>query len=94
MSLHPDNTSLIYGVVFALIGQALFYLAKKNPIWAMSITSAFFLVGPFLAVGIYHLSWQIDEGEKPCLLKSIKHIKANLLSLSLFIALLSFMLMV
>ena len=60
--------SLIYGFTFAVIGLSLVFLASKNPIWSAAFTSAFLLLGPFLAIGLYDLSRQIEADEKPCLI--------------------------
>lgn len=86
--------SMLYGLIFAVLGLVVLFLASNNPIWSMAFISAFFLVGPFIAVGLYHLSWQIEVGEKPCLLDSIVHIKSNLLSLGLFIVILGLLMMI
>ena len=85
--------SLVYGLVFALVGLFLVFVAANNPIWSAALTTAFLLMGPFLAIGLYDLSRQIEEGEKPCLLDSVKIIRKNLLSLGIFVVVLGFLLM-
>jgi len=85
--------SLAYGFVFALIGLGLTVLASKNPIWSAAFTTAFFLIGPFLAIGLYDLSRQIEEGHKACLLDSIHIIKDNLVNIGIFVVVLGFLLM-
>lgn len=85
--------SLAYGFVFALIGLGLMVLAAKNPIWSAAFTTAFFLIGPFLAIGLYDLSRQIEEGHKACLLDSIHLIKDNLVNIGIFVVALGFLLM-
>jgi uncharacterized membrane protein len=86
--------SLLYGLLFALIGLLLLFLASNNPIWSASIISAFFLVGPFLAVGLYHISQQIEAGDKPCLLDSLSAIGKNAKQLGLFVVVLGFIIMI
>jgi len=86
--------SLIYGFAFAIIGLFLIFVAAKNPIWSAGLTSAFLLTGPFLAIGLYDLSHQIEEGEKPCLLDSIKKIRDNIVSLGFFAVMLGILLMI
>jgi uncharacterized membrane protein len=85
--------SLVYGFIFALIGLGLILLAKSNPVWSAAFISAFMLIGPFIAIGLYELSRQIEEGEKPCLLDSIKTVKNNLFNLGMFVVVLGFILM-
>lgn len=85
--------SFVYGLVFALVGLFLVFVATHNPIWSVALTTAFLLMGPFLAIGLYDLSRQIEVGEKPCLLDSIKIIRQNLLSLGIFVVVLGFLLM-
>ena len=86
--------SIVYGLTFALIGLGLVFAAKNNPIWSAALTTAFLLIGPFLAIGLYDLSRQIEHGEKPCLLDSIKIIKSNLINLGIFVVVLGFLLMI
>lgn len=86
--------SLIYGLSFAVIGIFLFFTASKNPVWSAALTSAFLLLGPFLAIGLYDLSRQIEEGKKPCLKQSIQKIRDNLVGLGFFAVLLGIILMI
>ena len=86
--------SIVYGLTFALIGIGLVLVGKNNPIWSAALTTAFLLIGPFLAIGLYDLSRQIEHGEKPCLLDSIKIIKSNLINLGIFVVVLGFLLMI
>jgi len=86
-------SSLAYGFAFGIIGLFLVFMASKNPIWSAAFTTAFLLTGPFLAIGLYDLSRQIEEGEKPRLQDSIKIIRQNLVNLGIFVVVLGFLLM-
>lgn len=86
--------SLVYGLTFAVTGLLLVFIAAKNPIWSAALTTAFLLTGPFLAIGLYDLSRQIEAGDKPCLLDSINIIKANIINLGIFATVLGFLLMI
>lgn len=86
--------SIVYGLAFGVIGLFLVFVAAKNPIWSAAMTSAFLLTGPFLAIGLYELSRQIELGEKPCLLDSIKVIRDNAVGLGFFVVLLGILLMI
>ncbi|MDZ7803243.1 hypothetical protein [Thiohalophilus sp.] len=47
-----------YGLVFVLLGYALTAAAWQSPILVMTFVTGFFLVTPFFALGLYHLSAQ------------------------------------
>ena len=87
-------SSLLYGLTFAIIGLLLVFIATNNPVWSAALISAFLLMGPFIAIGLYDLSRQIEEGEPPRLLNSIKVIKKNITSLGFFAVLLGILLMI
>jgi len=86
--------SLLYGLTFSIIGVLLIVLAAKNPIWAASLTASFLLLGPFIAVGLYDLSRQIEFGEDPCLLNAVKSLRKNIVGIGIFVVILGFLLMV
>ena len=86
--------SLVYGFTFAIAGFFLVFVATHNPVWSAALMSAFLLLGPFLAIGLYDLSRQLEEGEKPCLLDSIKMIRENITNLGFFAILLGILLMI
>lgn len=85
--------SLVYGLVFALIGITLLYVARSNPVWSAILVAAFLLSGPFIAIGLYDLSRQIMHGEKPCLLDSVKIINANLAHIGFYAVILGVLIM-
>lgn len=86
--------SFLYGLVFAIIGLFLVFMASKNPLWSVAFASSFLLMGPFLAIGLYELSSQIENNKKPCLLDSIVKIKENVVGLGFFAVLLSVLLII
>jgi len=88
------SLSLTYGLTFAILGAILIFIAAKNPVWSAALTSAFLLLGPFLAIGLYELSRQIEKGEKPSLKDSIHKIRENLVNLGFFAVLLGILLMI
>ncbi|MFO8023994.1 DUF2189 domain-containing protein [Thiohalophilus sp.] len=50
-----------YGLVFILLGYVLTAAAWQSPILVMTFVTGFFLVTPFLALGLYHLSRQREQ---------------------------------
>lgn len=83
--------SLFYGAVFAIVGIILSMFSAANPAFAVAFTSGFFLVGPFLALGLYVLSWQRDQGKKADFGASLVAIRHNSLGLGLYALTLSFL---
>lgn len=85
--------SLFYGMVFAVVGIILSLFSAANPAFMVAFTSGFFLVGPFLALGLYVLSWQRDQGKKIDFVASLGAIRHNALGLGLYALTLSFLML-
>ena len=85
--------SLFYGVIFAIVGIILSLFSAANPAFMVAFTSGFFLVGPFLALGLYVLSWQRDQGKKIDFGASLVAIRHNALGLGLYALTLSFLML-
>jgi uncharacterized membrane protein len=54
--------SLVYGLVFALIGAGITALGLSRPQFIFTFWSGFLLVGPFFALGLYRIAQQTDQG--------------------------------
>lgn len=85
--------SLFYGVVFAIVGILSSVFSAANPAFVVAFTSGFFLVGPFLALGLYVLSWQRDQGKKIDFGASLVAIRHNALGLGLYALTLTFLML-
>lgn len=57
--------SLAYGVVFALLGYSLLYLAGDQFYLVLALTAGFLLVGPFLALGFFDIARHLEQGRRP-----------------------------
>ena len=71
--------TVFFGVIFAAIPWFITYLVAMTG-WHLVILPAivcFMLIGPFLAAGLYDVSWELEKGHKPTLWHSIKAIKRN-----------------
>jgi uncharacterized membrane protein len=57
--------SLVFGIFYALVGGALVWvaLASDHDLAVFPLMSAFFLVGPITAVGLYEISRRLGAGE-------------------------------
>ncbi|MEJ6005235.1 DUF2189 domain-containing protein [Paucibacter sp. AS339] len=62
---------LFYGLCFMLMGWAILGVFKHAPIYTLALSAGFLLVGPFLCLGLYHVSMRLEMGEKPSLIDSL-----------------------
>lgn len=77
--LRAPILTVFYGLFFALIPWFIVYLVDLTG-WHLVILPAmvcFMLIGPFLAAGLYDISWELEKGHKPSLWHSIKAVSRN-----------------
>lgn len=84
-----EGVSLLYGGIFACIGMLITWLGLSNPQFILTFWSGFLLVGPLLAVGLFRLAQQADRGDTVRLLTCFKVIRENIGTVSLFVLLMS-----
>jgi uncharacterized membrane protein len=72
--------SLSYGLLFAALGALLAVSTWRLGLLALYIglASGFVFIGPFLAMGLYSISYQLEAGRKPTLLFSLEEGRAHL----------------
>lgn len=80
--------SLFYGLVFTIVGLIIHIVYAKQYWLLAGLTTGFFLMGPFLATGLYDLSRRIENGEAPALLPTLTAWRANFFNIFLFVLLL------
>lgn len=71
--------TFFFGVLFAALVWFIEFLVLKTG-WHLVIMPAlvcFMLIGPFLAAGLYDVSWELEKGHVPSLWHSIKAITRN-----------------
>lgn len=65
------RSGFFYGVCFFLMGHALWAVFKAAPAYVLALSAGFLLMGPFLALGLYHASREIERGRRPSLKESL-----------------------
>lgn len=81
-------SSLLYGIIFALVGVGMSILSANHPGFFMATAAGFMLWGPFLALGLYDLSLRREHGDPVNFLQSTMALKRNPVNLLLYSALL------
>ncbi len=77
--LRAPFLTVFFGLFFAAIPWFITYLVALTG-WHLVILPAmvcFMLIGPFLAAGLYDISWELEKGHKPSLWHSIKAVSRN-----------------
>jgi uncharacterized membrane protein len=80
---HPVQ-SAFYGVCFALMGWLIVLVFRHAYQYVSSLVTGFFLVGPFLAIGLYDLSRRRERGETLKLAPTLVAWRPNVAALGMF----------
>ncbi|HLT25255.1 MAG TPA: DUF2189 domain-containing protein [Zeimonas sp.] len=83
-----------YGLLFACMGWAVRFVYETQWQLTMGLTAGFFLLGPFVCVGIHELSRQLERGERPSLARSLVCWRRAPGSIAFFAAMLTFLMIV
>ena len=86
--------SIFYGACFALMAWLLAFTFRHAFEYVSALTTGFFLVGPFLAVGLYDLSRRRALGERPSLAATLDAWRANVSAIGVFAIILAVILLV
>lgn len=66
--LRAPAIGLCFGACFVAMGWALLTVFQYAPAYLLWLSAGFLLVGPFLCMGLYQVSAQLERGERPRLL--------------------------
>jgi len=86
--------SLFYGVCFALMGWFLAYTFQNAYEYVSALVTGFFLVGPFLAIGLYDLSRRRERGLPTRLAPTLRAWGSNVGAIGMFTLVLTIILLV
>ncbi|UXH80460.1 DUF2189 domain-containing protein [Roseateles amylovorans] len=56
---------LVFGTLFAVMGWALVGALRAAPAYVLALSAGFLLLGPFLALGLYKVSRDLERSETP-----------------------------
>lgn len=83
--LHMPFMSGFYGLVVVALGYAVTAASWQTPILVLTFVTGFFLISPFLALGLYHLSRQREQGGKINFSASLLAFKHNKFDMGLLV---------
>lgn len=69
--------SSLYGLMFVLLAYAVTLTSWQSPILLLTLVTGFFLVTPFMALGLYDLSRQAEQTKRLSFLSSLFAFKQN-----------------
>ncbi len=76
--------SLFYGICFAVMGWCIAYTFQHAYEYVSALVTGFFLVGPFLAIGLYDLSRRRERGLPTRLAPTLNAWSANVGAIGVF----------
>jgi uncharacterized membrane protein len=62
---HAPFIGLFYGGCFVVMGWALLAVYERAPVYVLTLSAGFLLMGPFLCMGLYRVSQQLHRGGRP-----------------------------
>ena len=93
MRAHP-LPSLFYGACFAVMGWLIAFTFRHAFEYVSALVTGFFLVGPFVAIGLYDLSRRRERGEPPWLAPTLDAWRGNASAIGVFTLVLTVILLV
>ncbi len=90
---HP-LPSVFYGACFAFMGWLIAFTFRHAVEYVSALVTGFFLVGPFLAIGLYDLSRRRERGEPPWLAPTLDAWRPNVAAIGMFALVLAVILLV
>ena len=77
--------ALFYGLCFWGRARMMVWVFRASPEYVMSMASGCLLVGPFMAMGLYYVSKQLEQGKPPLLSESLTCWDSHLASMGMLV---------
>ncbi len=77
--------ALFYGLCFWGMARMMVWVFRASPEYVMSMASGCLLVGPFMAMGLYYVSKQLEQGKPPLLSESLTCWDSHLASMGMLV---------
>jgi uncharacterized membrane protein len=65
------HIGLFYGACFMAMGWTLLAVFEHQPAYTLALSAGFLLMGPFMGLGLYDASRQLESGGRPSLRRSL-----------------------
>jgi uncharacterized membrane protein len=75
---------LFYGACFIAMGWALLAVFQHAPVYVLALSAGFLLMGPFMCMGLYRVSQQLERGDAPHFVDSLLAWRTRLGTLAIF----------
>ncbi len=75
---------LFFGGCFVAMGWALLLVFESAPAYVLGLSAGFLLAGPFVCMGLYHVSARLERGERPRLVEAAMAWRRKLDTLAVF----------
>jgi len=76
--------SFFYGLCFVAMGWALLAVYRYAPLYVLALSAGFLLMGPFVCMGLYRLSQQLEQGRRPDFADSLSAWRTRTGTLAIF----------
>ena len=81
-------TGVWFGVCFVAMGALLMLTFNRAPAYLMALISGFLLLGPFICVGCYAISYALERGKQPEIKRAALAFRNNAKNIAIFAAVL------
>ncbi|MBQ0932919.1 DUF2189 domain-containing protein [Ideonella sp. 4Y16] len=75
---------LFFGACFMAMGWMLLKVFQHQPAYTLALSAGFLLMGPFMCLGLYHVSRELDAGRRPTLAGALTAWRTRTSTLAIF----------